>query len=149
PRLTAWVQRSGSIVSQYYGRFPVHEVSIFVESVSGSGVRNGRTVRDVHSTITVHVGTHVSETELREDWVLVHEMIHLALPNLRDDHDWLSEGLATYVEGIARARAGDRDAHEVWQEYVHSMPQGLPAPGDQGLDHTHTWGRTYWGGALF
>jgi hypothetical protein len=29
------------------------------------------------------------------------------------------------------------------------MPQGEPAPGDQGLDHTHTWGRTYWGGALF
>src|ERR1019366_3661264 len=22
-------------------------------------------------------------------------------------------------------------------------------PGDQGLDNTHTWGRTYWGGALF
>jgi hypothetical protein len=29
------------------------------------------------------------------------------------------------------------------------MPQGLPEPGDEGLDHTHTWGRTYWGGALF
>jgi predicted metalloprotease with PDZ domain len=29
------------------------------------------------------------------------------------------------------------------------MPQGLPAAGDQGLNHTHTWGRTYWGGALF
>jgi len=25
----------------------------------------------------------------------------------------------------------------------------MPEPGDQGLDHTHTWGRTYWGGALF
>ena len=29
------------------------------------------------------------------------------------------------------------------------MPQGLPRSGDEGLDHTHTWGRTYWGGALF
>jgi predicted metalloprotease with PDZ domain len=29
------------------------------------------------------------------------------------------------------------------------MPNGLPQSGDQGLDHTHTWGRTYWGGALF
>ena len=29
------------------------------------------------------------------------------------------------------------------------MPQGLPQAGDQGLDRTHTWGRTYWGGALF
>ena len=29
------------------------------------------------------------------------------------------------------------------------MPQGLPAAGDEGLDHTPTWGRTYWGGAMF
>src|SRR6185503_5341425 len=29
------------------------------------------------------------------------------------------------------------------------MPQGLPKAGDRGLDRTPTWGRTYWGGALF
>ena len=29
------------------------------------------------------------------------------------------------------------------------MPRGLPGEGDRGLDHTHTWGRTYWGGAMF
>ena len=32
---------------------------------------------------------------------------------------------------------------------VHDMRKGEPAAGDQGLDQTHTWGRTYWGGALF
>ncbi len=25
----------------------------------------------------------------------------------------------------------------------------MPEAGDKGLDQTHTWGRTYWGGALF
>jgi len=29
------------------------------------------------------------------------------------------------------------------------MPRGMPQAGDRGLDHTHTWGRTYWGGAIF
>ena len=29
------------------------------------------------------------------------------------------------------------------------MPNGQPAAGDQGLDNTATWGRTYWGGAVF
>jgi predicted metalloprotease with PDZ domain len=29
------------------------------------------------------------------------------------------------------------------------MPQGLPQDGDRGLDLTPTWGRTYWGGAIF
>ena len=32
---------------------------------------------------------------------------------------------------------------------VDGMPQGLPAAGDQGLDNTHIWGRTYRGGAMF
>jgi predicted metalloprotease with PDZ domain len=32
---------------------------------------------------------------------------------------------------------------------LRDMPQGQPQPGDEGLDHTHTWARTYWGGALF
>ena len=37
----------------------------------------------------------------------------------------------------------------MWADMVRDMPQGEPQPGDQGLDHTHTWGRTYWGGAMF
>jgi hypothetical protein len=32
---------------------------------------------------------------------------------------------------------------------MDGLPQGLPEEGDRGLDRTHTWGRTYWGGALF
>ena len=32
---------------------------------------------------------------------------------------------------------------------MDGLPKGLPAPGDRGLDNTHHWGRTYWGGALF
>ena len=32
---------------------------------------------------------------------------------------------------------------------LDGMPKGLPQPGDRGLDRTPTWGRTYWGGALF
>jgi hypothetical protein len=29
------------------------------------------------------------------------------------------------------------------------MPAGLPKPGEGGMDETKSWGRTYWGGALF
>jgi predicted metalloprotease with PDZ domain len=32
---------------------------------------------------------------------------------------------------------------------ISDMPKGLPGAGDRGLDNTHTWGRTYWGGAIF
>jgi hypothetical protein len=64
-------------------------------------------------------------------------------------HRWIEEGIATYVEPIARASVGILTAEQVWAEMMRDMRQGLPQPGDRGLDQTHTWGRTYWGGALF
>jgi hypothetical protein len=86
---------------------------------------------------------------LQADWMLTHEMVHLAFPSVADEHHWIEEGLATYVEPIARVRAGHLDVHQMWFELLRDLHQGLPEPGDQGLDHTHTWARTYWGGALF
>lgn len=147
--ILSWIERSRAIVGGYYGRFPVTNLRIKVIPVAGRGVQGGTTFGNPQAYIRVRVGREVSEAQLSDDWVLVHEMTHLALPDVGEKHAWLSEGLATYVEGIARAQAGNRTATDVWAEYVRSMPQGLPQTGDQGLDRTHTWGRTYWGGALF
>lgn len=147
--LVEWIRRCASIVAGYYGTFPVPAVTIRIATVDGAGVRNGHASADPAPEINVRVGRSVSREELLRDWVLVHEMTHLALPEVGRAHAWLAEGLATYVEGVARAQAGNLDARELWQEDVASMPKGVPQAGDEGLDHTHTWGRTYWGGAIF
>lgn len=42
---------------------------------------------------------------------MTHEMVHLAFPSVPDQHHWIEEGLATYVEPIARARASEISAH--------------------------------------
>src|SRR4029077_498473 len=62
---------------------------------------------------------------------------------------WIEEGLATYIGPLARARAGDLTPEKVWGDLMDGLPKGLPGPEDRGLDFTPTWGRTYWGGALF
>ena len=147
--ILAWVTRSAQIVGRYYDRFPTSSLRVRVVPEEGDGVRSGKTWGYNGGFIRVQVGRQVSGAQLNNDWVLVHEMTHLALPEIGDDHSWLSEGLAVYVEGIARVQAGNRTQSDVWSEEMHSMPRGLPQPGDRGLDHTHTWGRTYWGGAMF
>jgi predicted metalloprotease with PDZ domain len=76
-------------------------------------------------------------------------MVHLAFPSVPEEHHWIEEGSATYIEPIARARAGDLTPEKVWGDLIDGLRQGLPRPGDRGLDFTATWGRTYWGGALF
>jgi hypothetical protein len=143
------IQRSMAIVARYYGQFPAKELRIRVLSLNGGRVRHGTTYGMRVPFIRLQIGREVTAEELSDDWVLVHEMVHLALPEVGDDHVWLTEGLSTYIEGIARVHAGELRADRVWPELVASMPKGLPQSGDEGLDHTHTWGRTYWGGALF
>jgi len=144
-----WITRSARIVAHYYDRFPTSTLRVRVVAEDGGGVRSGKTFGYNGGFIRVQVGRQVTEDELQDDWVLVHEMTHLALPDVGDEHAWLSEGLAVYVEGVARVQAGNRTESDVWSEEIRSMPRGLPQPGDRGLDNTHTWGRTYWGGAMF
>jgi len=99
--------------------------------------------------IRIRVGRDVSDAQLHDDWILTHEMVHLAVPQLPLRQRWLHEGIATYVEALARGQAGRVSAAAVWQGWYRAMAQGQPASDDRGLDHTPTWGRTYWGGALF
>jgi hypothetical protein len=147
--LLEWVRRSANIVAGYYGRFPTTRLELQLQMQSGAGVQGGQTFGGRGAFMRVRVGRDVTRAQLMADWVLVHEMTHLALPDTGSEHAWLSEGIATYVEGVARVQAGNRTETDVWAEELRSMPRGLPQPGDAGLDHTHTWGRTYWGGAMF
>jgi hypothetical protein len=144
-----WVERSARIVAAYYGQFPAPRVVLKLQSMGGTGVAGGRTTNDDGLMIQVRVGRDSTAEQLAQDWVLVHEMVHLAFPEIGRSHDWLAEGLAVYVEGIARAQSGNRPVSDVWAEDRHAMPRGLPQSGEGGMDETHTWARTYWGGALF
>jgi hypothetical protein len=97
----------------------------------------------------IHVGQHATQEQLDRDWMMTHELVHLAFPDVDEDHHWIEEGIATYVEPIARCLIGDLTPAAIWSDMLKSMPLGEPGPLDRGLDQTHTWGRTYWGGALF
>jgi hypothetical protein len=122
---------------------------IRITPAEGRGVRHGMTFGREDGLITIHVGAETTLANFQSDWMLTHEMVHLAFPTVPEEHHWIEEGISTYVEPIARVRAKHMEASEMWYELVRDLPQGLPAAGDRGLDHTHTWGRTYWGGALF
>ena len=91
----------------YYGKFPVPEVDIVIAFTAGGRVGGGRTYPGKVPTIEMRVGRDAGEQALmRNDWVMVHEMIHLAFPWMNLRHNWMAEGLAVYVESIARAQAG-------------------------------------------
>ena len=145
-----WVRTAAESVSIYYGVFPISAISIYITPFRGRGIRNGMAFgTEKGGRISIRVGSETSMAEFASDWMLVHEMVHLAFPSVAEEHHWIEEGIATYVEPIARIRAGRLAPERMWADLVRDMPQGLPQKGDRGLDRTHTWGRTYWGGAIF
>lgn len=149
----AWVRRSATAVADYYGQFPVRHARVIVsQSSDPSRFIHGATWGDlngVEGLTRIRIGQSTSTSDLDSDWTMTHELVHMALTSLPDENHWLEEGLATYVEPIARSQEGQLSVTEVWKEMLNGMRQGEPAPGDRGLDQTQTWGRTYWGGALF
>lgn len=147
--LLHWVQSAAEAIATYYGRYPVPRAQLQIIPVDGSGVRHGQTFGYGGGLIKIRVGSETDVPELDTDWMLTHEMVHLSFPSMADDHHWIEEGIAVYVEPIARIQAKQMTAERMWAELVRDMPKGLPQAGDQGLDHTRSWGRTYWGGALF
>jgi predicted metalloprotease with PDZ domain len=147
PAIAEWVNRAALAVSNYFGRFPVKTLYIGVHTDSGRPVGGG--VTHGASRIDVRLGPDVQAEDLREDWILTHEMFHLAFPTLKRRYLWMMEGLSDYLEPVARARVGQLTAREVWREFVEGLPQGLPNADDHGLDNSSSRKRIYWGGNLF
>jgi hypothetical protein len=144
-----WVTRSARAVTAYFGQFPVAQARVRITVSDRGRVSGGMSFGEGGAHCRISVGRHATLEDLLDDWELSHEMVHFGFPSVEDRHHWIEEGIATYVEPIARASVGIMTAEKVWGEMRRDMPQGLPATGDRGLDRTHTWGRTYWGGALF
>ncbi|WP_255484137.1 hypothetical protein [Granulicella sp. 5B5] len=147
------IEAAAKAVTTYYGRFPVSLARVLVIPEAGeSGVLQGTTWGDIGgfpAFLRLRIGEDVTAQELASDWIITHELVHTALADLSDDQHWLEEGIASYVEPIARVQTGQLDAAAMWAGMMDGMVNGEPEAGDRGLDRTHTWGRTYWGGAMF
>jgi hypothetical protein len=148
-----WVNTAARAVSEYYGRFPVSRARVLVvPAADREGILSGTTwggVDGFPAFTRMRLGQQTTAQDLTDDWTMTHEFVHTALPSLSRDHHWLEEGIATYVEPIAREQIGTLTPEFVWKETVEGMPKGEPQPGEQGMDNTHSWANTYWGGALF
>jgi len=147
-RLRRWLLRAARLASSYFGRFPVPRVLVIIAPSRGRRLF-GTQMGGGGASIYFDIGSDVSEEQLSADWMGPHEMMHLGQPGLAREHLWFQEGFATYVEPLARLAAGEISQDELWEGFLRGMRNGEPEAGDRGLDRTPTWGRTYWGGALF
>lgn len=146
-RLFEWILTAAGTIRRTFGRFPLARAAILILVEDGGEIGEALTMGNGGGSSMLRVGRSTPTEAFASDWKMTHEMLHLSLPNV--PQRWVEEGLATYVEPFARARDGLLDERRLWHETLRGLPFGLPRPGEGGLDETPTWGRTYWGGALF
>lgn len=145
--LLAHLRGSADAVAAYYGTFPVPAVTVLVRATDDGEV-HGSAWPGGPPVLRLSAGTQVTPATYRADWIVVHELTHVAFPLVDRRHHWIEEGIATYVEPWARVAAGRLAPEQVWFELARDLPQGIPANG-RGLDEDGSWAATYWGGALF
>jgi hypothetical protein len=143
-----WVRASAEPLARYFGHLAAARPLVLVVPAEGTSI-DGETLGGGGASVLLRVGRAVTAQVARESWVATHELVHVNLPSFGYPHKWFEEGVATYVEPIARIRAGTEPPDALWSDLLENLPSGLPQAGDEGLEKTHTWGRTYYGGALF
>jgi hypothetical protein len=146
--LAEWVRASAEPLGAYFGHLGATRPLVLVVPADGASI-DGETLGGGGASVLLRVGKTVTAVAARESWVATHELVHANLPSFGYPHKWFEEGLATYVEPIARIRAKVLSPDAMWTDLLENLPSGLPEAGDEGLEKTHTWGRTYYGGALF
>ena len=144
--LANWVRYFAEVSAAYWQGFPVSRLLVLVlPGGAGDNVSFGRVRSGGGATLQVVVGRNASlETLYRQDWILTHELLHLAQPFLPRDGVWLMEGMATYVEPLLRHYTGLYSADQVWAEWLRGMSTGAIGLSTQGLSR----GNPYWTGAL-
>jgi hypothetical protein len=147
--LADWVSGAARAVKSYYGRASIRRALVLIVPKPGRGVGFARTLGNGGASVVANVGLETTPADFAESWALIHELLHVSFPTLPRENAWLGEGMATYVEPLIRARRGMLSSETVFERFLERMPLGLPRREDGGLDGTRSWGRTYWGGALF
>jgi hypothetical protein len=154
PHLEPWIARAGLASAELTGLATARGAAITAISLPGRGpVLFGMAGRGVVPSVLLFAA-EAPGPELIDDWTLVHELAHLAVPYVSAEDAWLSEGLATYYQEVLRARAGSQSAEAAWRAINEGLRRGA-AEGtgrtlreeSQAMHATRAYTRVYWAGA--
>lgn len=125
-QLCDWLRQTGEEVRKIRRDFPYPRITVVVYPVPGRDEANvfGMVMWSSPPSVALLVGQDTTLDALSEDWVALHEMLHLTHPAILPRTPWISEGLATYLTEIARSRAGRHSAERSWEELLDGFQRG-------------------------
>ena len=157
--LRAWIDaRINAVAALGDGRLPVSRLHVRVRPVDRGerAIAFGMVRRHPIASIELLLNKEATDAQLADDWVFVHELSHLWLPRLRGEDAWFTEGVATYLQEVLRARVGLITPEQAWANLEAGFVRGSRAGTGRRLadearlmHRTAAYHRVYWAGAAF
>lgn len=146
--ISDWLHESMFSISQIYGRFPVHHAQILVIPIGEQkeAIPWAEVQRAGLPAVHLFIDQNRPIAEFKQDWTTAHEFSHLLLPRIEYRDRWLSEGLASYYQNIAKVRAGLLTKTQAWNKLIAGFAKGRKTMKTHLRDSRATK-HIYWGGA--
>lgn len=155
--ILTWLRRNAEAVAAVNGRLPVRRTQVLVVPI-GRGdepVPWGQLSRGGGESVQLYIDQRIKLAGFLSDWVLSHELAHLFHPFIDVDGRWIYEGMASYYQNVARARAGLMSEKAAWEELHAGFKRGrFQTRRNQTLREasarmmrTRAFMRVYWSGA--
>lgn len=155
--LDRWLAAAVDCVAQPWGgRFPIPRAQVVVvpSGPSRDPVDFGHAYQSGGAAVVLDLSSTARDSDLPLEWILVHELLHLAMPWIVGEDAWLGEGFVTYYQEVLRARAGAFGDAGPWQALEEGFQRGLSQPSTRTLAEDsrdmharHAYYRVYWSGA--
>lgn len=153
-----WIGRAMHTTAAVGDRFPREQVHFMVVPVPSPSkeVVFGMVRRGGGTSILLVPSPDASAAELETNWVAVHELSHLWLPPLHAKDRWISEGIATYLQEVLRARCRLQSSERAWSRLQDGFERGRRSGTGRTLEReslsmnrTGAYHRVYWAGTAF
>lgn len=153
-QLCDWLRRTAEEVRTVRSPFPHPRVTVLVSPVPGRSTADvfGMVLWSSPPSIALLVGQDAQPAAFEDDWVAIHELLHLTHPTFVPPTRWISEGLATYFTEVARARSGRFTPERAWHELLLGFELGKSQAGGRTLQemiNENAPPGIYWVGAYF
>lgn len=146
-----WLSTTALAIESVYGTYPIDEAKVLIVPIGkrSGPIPWGEVQRGGFPSVHFFIDETRPVDEFIEDWTGSHELSHLLLPKLSHRDRWMSEGIASYYQNIARARTGLLSESEAWAKLKQGFARGRRDFNDRSLRDANKIMHIYWGGVAY
>ncbi len=144
-----WISQAAGAIAGLNGDFPLDNAQILITPIGAKreAVPWGEVQRGGNASAHFFVDSFRPIQQFKDDWTATHELSHMLVPFIDRDELWLSEGIASYYQNVARAKASMISAETGWSKLLAGFSRGTKAAKKESLSNSSAIMQMYWGGA--